>query len=956
LATAATRTVPLAEPSARPSLLERERELRTLREIVAGATEGRPGLVAIEGPAGIGKTRLLGKGRRLAEDAGARVLTARGGELEQELAFGVVRQLFEQELIAPDTPVLRGAAGAAREVFDATAKAAGDGTQDDASFAILRALYWLTVNFARDAPLVIAVDDLHWCDVPSLRYLGYVVRRLEGLSVTLMCTLRPLERRARAALLGEVVDDPLAVSLYPGPLSVEATRRLVSERLFGDAHESFSTACHTATGGNPLLLGELLTMLHAEGVRPDAGRVSAVADLGPRALSRAVLVRLARLPADAVMLACAAAVLGDEAELPLVAEAAGLTQGAAAAAANALVAAEILSDQARITFLHPLIGAAIYEDIPAHERSLAHERAARLLRERGHTAGAVAVHLAKAPARGEEWVCDTLETAAHASLRAGSPASAVGYLTRALAEPPPARRHAQVLLDLGRTEVLTNGPAAVEHLTEALALTDDARARGSIALALAHALMFTGRAGESVELVLRTKAELGTDSDDLARALEAVELMVPLFGAGDTASLEQLERHRELPRGAGAGAKMLAAAVARHWAYAGGPAEACAQLALEALDGGELIAADNVFFSVTAILVLELADRAEASEGWDALLQDARVRGSLPSKAAISLWRGYSLYRHGELADAETSLRGALEELTLWNAGAEGGVHHAAFLSAVLRERGDLAGARRSLQAVEDPGDASDAARYWLDGLTELLIAEERFEEALAVAHDSEWRFEFLVHPVDTPARCHRALALYHLGRREEAVGLAAEAVELARLWGAPAPLGRALRTLGTLERDAGLEHLHEAVEIAGRSPARLEHAKALAALGHGLRAARRPTEARDPLRRAVDLADRLGAGGLLEHARHELHAAGGRPRTKALTGAGALTPSERRVTERAAAGQSNRAIAEALFVTPKTVERHLGNAYRKLGVSSRHELADKLAAPDGPADRAPTR
>jgi DNA-binding CsgD family transcriptional regulator len=934
-------------PAARSALLERERELEVLHDALAGVAAGRPGLIVIEGPAGIGKTRLLAEARRLAEDAGARVLVARAGELEQELAFGVVRQLFEQELRASDSAALRGAAQAAREVFDWSSRAASGETQDDASFAILQGLYWLTIGVAGPAPLVIAVDDLHWCDVPSLRYLGYLVRRLEGLNVTLMCTLRSYEGRARATLLGEIVNDPLTVTLRPGPLSMDGTRRLVTDRLLADAHEAFSTACHTATGGNPLLLGELLKALRAEGVRPDAGHVDAVADLGPSALSRAVLVRLARLPPDAARVASAAAVLGDEAELSIVAELAGLEPDAASAAASALAGAEILSDQPAVTFMHPLVGAAVYEDTPAHERSLAHERAARLFRERGYPAGVVAVHLALAPARGEEWVCDILQRAAHTSLRAGSPASAVGYLTRALAEPPSARRRAQLLVDLGRAEILFDGPAAVEHLREALELTDDAQARGYLALALTHALMFTGRAGESVELIARTKAEPGPDSGDLGRALEAIELMAPLFGAGETAAAGQLERHRELPLLAGAGAKMLAAAAARHWAYAGGPADECARLALAALEGGELIAADNIFFSVTAVLVLALADRDEALDGWEALLQDARARGSLPSKAAISLWGGYALLRRGELADAESSLHDALEELTLWNAGAEGLVHRAAFLSAVLRERGDLAGARQSLEAGDDPGDASDGSRYWLDSLAELLIAEERFKEALTVAEESEQRFEFIVHPLDTPARLHRAVALHQLGRREEALALAGEVLELARRWGAPATLARALRILGTLERDAGLEHLEEAVDVVDRSPARLELAKALAALGAGLRGARRPTEAREPLRRALDLADRLGAEALLAHARFELHAAGGRPRTKALTGPASLTPSERRVAERAAAGQTNRAIAEALFVTPKTVERHLGNAYRKLGVGSRHELADALEAPE---------
>jgi DNA-binding CsgD family transcriptional regulator len=126
-------------------------------------------------------------------------------------------------------------------------------------------------------------------------------------------------------------------------------------------------------------------------------------------------------------------------------------------------------------------------------------------------------------------------------------------------------------------------------------------------------------------------------------------------------------------------------------------------------------------------------------------------------------------------------------------------------------------------------------------------------------------------------------------------------------------------------------------------SPARLEHAKSLAALGAALRLDRQPTAARAPLRDAVELAERCGAAGLAEHARAELAAAGGRPRRWAVTGSAALTPSERRVADLAAAGLTNRRIAQRLGVTPKTVEVHLSSAYRKLGVTSRRQLAAAL-------------
>jgi ATP/maltotriose-dependent transcriptional regulator MalT len=395
---------------------------------------------------------------------------------------------------------------------------------------------------------------------------------------------------------------------------------------------------------------------------------------------------------------------------------------------------------------------------------------------------------------------------------------------------------------------------------------------------------------------------------------------------------------------------MLGAVVSRQLAYAGGSAEECARVALDALDGGILMAADIAFLSVTAILTLVRADRPDAEEHWEELRRESRVRGSLAAKAGSSLWRGYAHLRRGELDDAEESLQNGLEEFRLLGSAQEPQGHHAAFLSAVLRERGDLDGARRTLEAVPAPLGTSDSARYWLDALAELLLAEERFDEAYDVATDMERRFAFIANPIDTPVRSHRAVAAYHAGRREEGLALAQESVELARRWGGPGGLARALRVLGTLDREDGLRHLRDAVDAAERSAARLEHAKALVAFGASLRLSRRPTDAREPLRRGLELADALGADALVSRARHELRAAGARARTTALTGPDALTPTERRVAERAAAGQTNRAIAESLFVTTKTVELHLRNAYRKLGVSSRGELSGKLdTAPNTP-------
>src|SRR5262249_54768698 len=175
-------------------------------------------------------------------------------------------------------------------------------------------------------------------------------------------------------------------------------------------------------------------------------------------------------------------------------------------------------------------------------------------------------------------------------------------------------------------------------------------------------------------------------------------------------------------------------------------------------------------------------------------------------------------------------------------------------------------------------------------------------------------------------------------------VAVAAAEVEIARGWRSPGTVGRSLRMLGTVEREDGGAHLEEACALLERGNARLEHAKALAALGMRLRRDRRPTEARAPLPRALELAEMTGATPLVETVRAEIYATGARPRTAALKGVGSLTASERRVADLAAEGRSNRDIAQALFVTPKTVEVHLTNAYRKLGIRSRRDLPGALA------------
>jgi DNA-binding CsgD family transcriptional regulator len=924
-------------------LLEREAEVARLAAAIAEAAAGDGRMVLVEGAPGIGKTRLLAEARRLAEPAGFRVLTARGGELEREFAFGVVRQLFDHAVARHGANVLTGAAATAGAVF------AADGAVEGAepTFASLHGLYWLTANLAAERPLMVAVDDLHWCDGPSLRFLAYLVRRLEGLAVLVVGTVRSAEPRDLPPLQ-EIICDPVTVSIRPAPLSVPATAALVAERLGEEPDEVFVTTCHTVTGGNPLLLVELLRTLSEEGVSPDAAHVSALTDLGPRVASRAGLVRLGRLSPEAVRVAQAVAVLGDDAELSTVASLADTTVERAGGAVAELVCSELLGAEVPLGFVHPLVAAAVHDDMAAVDRALAHERAARLLADGGAAAERVGAHLLLSPTRSAEWVVKELTKAAGVALRRGAPDSAVAYLERAVREPPPIADRAKVLLALGRAEALTRGPAAVEHLTQAYELLEDPTARAVAARSLSRTLLLTGQAEDAARLAREAAARLPPALADERRQLEALELAALVIGHGAGAAEARLAEYRRGPVGT-LGEKMLAAVAIHEWVSSGGDSGQCAAVALEALAGGELIAADNGLLAVMAISVLGLADRPEALDAWELSLAQAHRHGSLFDLKSVTLWRGFTLYWRGELADAEDSIRSHYEG-RLWGMGGLGYQYADAVLAAVRRERGDLDGARRVLEQSRDGGDLSDPARYWLYSQLEQLVAEGRMLEALAVAEDFQRRFAPLGEPVDTPWRSPTALALHRLGRDAEAVALAAEDLEVARRWGAPGTVARALRTLAALDGDPGFERLREAVELTAATPARLQHAKALAALGASLRRARRPTDAREPLRRALELAEVLGADGLLKDVRAELYASGARPRSTALRGVAALTPSERRVAAMAAGGLTNREIAQQLFVTPKTVELHLGRAFRKLDVRSRRQLTAYSAELGGDA------
>ncbi|HEY2716524.1 MAG TPA: AAA family ATPase [Solirubrobacterales bacterium] len=926
-------------------LIERESELGSLDALLDGLAEGRSRAALIEGPAGIGKTRLLAAARAAAKERGIPSLGARGSELEREFPFGVVRQMLEPALLArPNrTELFEGAAEVAASVF------APPGTESlggDASFAVLHGLYWLTLDLVGERPLLLTIDDLHWCDRPSLRMLAYVIRRLEGMPVLIVATLRTNEPGTDPALLAEIAQDPVSERIQPGPLSPAAIPGLIERRLDAAPDGAFAAACHEATGGNPLLLDELLKGLAAEGVEPRSDRVAVVHDLGPRAVSRAVLLRLARLTDEEVAVARALAVLGEGAEASEVAALAAVDEAAVAKATGELMRVEILRREPPLGFVHPLVRDAVYEDLPPPQRELEHARAARLLREAGAPPERVAAHLLPVAPVGEEWVADLLVEAGRAAAEKGAAENAVAYLRRALAEPLPPARHTRVVYELGQREMDIRGDQAVTHLRTAYERLEDPEEKGWAGFALARTLMFVRHENEAAAVARQARAELPEGLEDLGRALLALEVQTLYFGRDAAEEVALTVPYRDGVPGDGPGSRMLSAATAYGWENSGGPSDRCAALAREALDGDTLFTVDNGLFWVTAVVVLIYTDLEDTREIWKEARAIAHRRGSLFTMLSVDLWFGFDMLRRGDLAQAEESVEAAIEEMFLW-AGSEGEMTvewPAGMLAQIHVERGELEKAAAAVERGDVGGPpVGDAVSFWRRGKIELLAARGEHEEALALCEEYAANLGTFKNPAAAPWRSLKAEALSRLGRPEEGIPLALEELEEARAFGAPQAIGRALRVLGELRRVQGLDDLEQAVATLERSGARLELAKALLAQGTALRLARKPTEARDPLRRALELGAACSADALTERAREELGAAGGRPRREALGGVESLTPSERRVAGMAAEAKTNREIAQELFVTPKTVEVHLSNAYRKLDIRSRRDLANAL-------------
>ncbi|MDP1850489.1 MAG: AAA family ATPase [Solirubrobacteraceae bacterium] len=932
------------------ALVEREAELAHLTSRMADARLGQGGLVLIEAAAGQGKTSLL---RALRESVGddVRVLRATGAELERDFPFGIVRQLLEAELRGADgerrARLLQGTAVHAAPVFDA---AIDERSSSDISHVRLHGLFWLLAGLAEEQPLLLLVDDAHWADAPSLRFLDVLGRRIEDLPVLAVVAARPAEPGAAQDILDGLAAGAAASVVRLDPLSPAAVRALIRERIGDAAEDAFIDACIETTKGSPLLVTALARLLAEQGVAGRADEAEIARRTIPGSITRAVGRRLRELSPAALGIARSIAVLGDRSRLALAAELAGSPLEEALEAHAALVRARLIEADG-LTFVHPMVREAVRADLVGGERSAWHRRAARLLAAHDARDDEIALHLLLTEPENDAAAARTLAAAGSKALADGAPDVAVRHLRRALLEPPAASERAAVLLAAGIAEVRTGGGEAGTHLQRAVE-DGDALIAGRAAQVLCSVLILRGDA-ERATATLRAPIEAVREvSPEFAARLE--EDLLDALPYDEENLAEYHARLRDVPVDA------PDVVLSHHmWvrASAGAHRDEVIELGRRAFAGdlAAAIAQERFapFYGIEALHLVEAADEAATILAQAAVA--VRRSGSRVAAATLTWMQSSWERRFGDLRRAEDEARRGWELLEHIG-GSAGLVMSSTTLAGALIDQGRLDEAEAvvaTLPATETSahtqvGIHAARARLWFergryaDALEEIdtqLVIDERSGRIVA---DRE------------PYRTIRVAALAHAGRTDEALALARDEVDVAcrrAVAGAEAVARLARGRL--LDGPAALEELEAAVAAARRSPCRYVLAESLGAFGAALRRANHRADARAPLREARELAHRCGARGLEQQIHAELVVAGARPQRISLAGVDALTAAERRVAELAARGMRNREIAETLFVTLKTVEVHLGRAYGKLDIRSRSQLADALGLAEARASAA---
>lgn len=799
-------------------------------------------------------------------------------------------------------------------------------------------------------PVVLLADDLHAAPDDVLRTLLALADRLDALPVVLLAGGRAVAPAVAPAALAALREHPAAERLVLGPLPRRCTVQLVAHHL-GAAPPELADALHDLARGVP---GTVVALAAAVGTGGDS---VVLADVAHGVLRDVARDRLAGLPPAAAAVLDAAALLGPDARAAELADLAGVDDAALPVVLSALEVADLVRrDGQTVTLVPEQLGDALRPAGSCAATVRSCRRAARLLAARApERAGELLLTI---PAAGCAWTARTLRRAAAAAAAHGRPEAAARHLERALTEPAPPDLRGTLALELARTRAALADPGAADDFRAALAFCPPGPARAPVLHELGRAEFYGGRFAVALEAFSDALAELGDGEDREAAELRASIALTVLLAERDIRedAIARIAAHVDAdhePRFPAE--RVMLTVLAAHRALRVLDRPGAVALAHRAWGAGALRLEDHP--ELVGHLLMAVFTFADQHPTALTLADDAVVRaeasGDGPALALASYTRAQTLLRMGRVAPgAEDAARAVALAGDGWFLPAARAVLAAARLEAGHPE--DALALLDAGAAAGPPQSDAWTRVVFLEQCGDCALALGRAQEAVA-AYRECGRLHDEVLEAPNPAkslwRSGLARALAQLGDHDGAREQLAAQDALAQRWGAASPLGVTRCAQGALEGGAaGIALAREGVALLAGTPLRLKYAAGLLDLGVLLREHGDQVAAREPLREALDVAEDCGSRRLAEIARAELVAAGARPRRARTSGAQALTPSERRVAAMAAEGLTNREIAEALVVTVKAVRWHLGNAYRKLGIERRDEVAAALSADVGAA------
>ncbi|MFI9273189.1 AAA family ATPase [Kitasatospora sp. NPDC052896] len=937
---AALHNLALARPGRPDGLREREDSLARLRELLVRASGGAGGTAVLRGWTGSGRTALLDAVVREERSHGTAVLNARCSDQESDVPFGVVLQLFETELQGRPAPL---------------APVTGIERWDGSLHGIdLPSRLWrLLRSKAATGPVLLAVDDVHLADPPSRRWLAQIARRLDRLPVLLVVTERwQYDLSPPAPGFADVLGQPAAQVCTLRPLSVPACAAMVRAALGDGAPHSLTQDCLRATGGNPLLLSALLADLRETAAGAGLTQLpSTCAELYPGSYAGAVARWLQSAGPRTAAVARALAELQDEEDaLALLAEVTGadparLPGWAAELARHGMLGHD--GSDGRWVFSHPLLRDAVRASCGQHQGAALRRRTAELLHHRGDPQDAVARHLLTIPTVGATWAADALIASAGRAIRTARPEEAMDRLRRALQEPLPADRRSAVLSELGGLEAQAERACGVRHLAQALRMERSPGGKVRAATALGAALTARGEVHAALD-VLRELSGSCSDSTDLAHALHAATAVIASHD-GDSwlrvvAELKRLEERA--PDGMAPTAHAL---LTEHAAAAG---LLSADQVMERVRSWTAVPLDPLLEPYLLASAAGLAQRADQWQEADRLVTRGLAVGQ-PQLLHPGHQRLAGLQARGQVLRGRYSA--LLTDAALLRVPHTddprprlGTVHLQTQALIALTETGRLTEARclADVLAAGGPHGSWEWNEFlYAHGLLLAASGDPRGALRSLLECGQRQSAREVESPVVTPWRSAAADCHVALGSPQLAVPLAAEELRLAQVWGTPRTTGRAMRALAvSLGGLRGLELAEQAVEVLRGSAQPLpELVPALVSLGQALRGAGQCQRARAVLREAAQAAERLGATRPRGTVTQTLQECGARPQRTEHSGVSALTPSELRVAQMAAAGHGNGEISALLHIAVRTVETHLTHSYRKLGIRRRVDLASAL-------------